>query len=159
MEITSPRRFTSGRRPYLPPPSGMAILLVLIFCIIFSAAPTAVHAAITAAPAKSDAFTPPDNFLLDCGIAASTTLPGIAFSLVIKRVASICHTKAAISKSPSGRSMPTSNSRRRCINRPKSSKATPRTPFTWPDPDGIGSGSTSPRFRTTRGISKPLNSR
>ncbi|KAL0386943.1 UNVERIFIED_CONTAM: putative receptor-like protein kinase [Sesamum radiatum] len=75
MDNTSPRRFTSGLRPYLPPPSGMAILLVL-FCIIFSVVPTAVNAAITVAPAKSDAFTPPDNFLLDCGNSSSITLPG-----------------------------------------------------------------------------------
>ncbi|KAK4424122.1 putative receptor-like protein kinase [Sesamum alatum] len=72
MDNTSPRRYKSGLCPYLPPPSGMAILLVL-FCI---AAPTVVHAAITDAPAKSHSFTPPDNILLDCGNSTSITLPG-----------------------------------------------------------------------------------
>lgn len=64
MEETPPRRLL--RRSPVP------ILLVLLSLLLFS--PTS--AAPFNAPAKSDAFTPPDNYLFDCGSPAPTTVPG-----------------------------------------------------------------------------------
>lgn len=69
MDTTPPRWL----RPS-PPSSAVAILLILSSLI-----PNAVvftNAARINAPAKSDFFTPPDNYLLDCGNSSSTTLPG-----------------------------------------------------------------------------------
>ncbi|PWA95649.1 malectin/receptor-like protein kinase family protein [Artemisia annua] len=48
----------------------MTILLLVITTIV-----TVVTAAITNNPAKSDTFKPPDNYLIDCGSSAQTTLP------------------------------------------------------------------------------------
>ncbi|PWA53445.1 malectin/receptor-like protein kinase family protein [Artemisia annua] len=48
----------------------MTILLLIITTIV-----TVVSAAITNNPAKSDTFKPPDNYLIDCGSSAQTTLP------------------------------------------------------------------------------------
>ncbi|KAL6531860.1 hypothetical protein OROMI_028223 [Orobanche minor] len=69
MENSPPRRQTSGRRR--PP----GILLVLLICLVSNAVVWSRAARINA-PAKSDSFTPPDNYLLDCGSSAATTLPG-----------------------------------------------------------------------------------
>ncbi|CAI9304036.1 unnamed protein product [Lactuca saligna] len=49
----------------------MSILLFLLF----SGTITTVSAFIATAPAKSDSFTPPDNYLIDCGSSSQTTLP------------------------------------------------------------------------------------
>ncbi|KAI3757935.1 hypothetical protein L6452_05479 [Arctium lappa] len=46
----------------------MAIFLVLFLTTTVSAIPTTT-------PVKSDSFTPPDNYLLDCGSSSQTTLP------------------------------------------------------------------------------------
>ncbi|KAL7082754.1 hypothetical protein ACP275_14G121200 [Erythranthe tilingii] len=54
------------------PPSPLAILLVLLFSLLFVSS----NAARFNAPAKSDSFSPPDNYLLDCGNSTSTTLAG-----------------------------------------------------------------------------------
>ncbi|KAH6756102.1 Malectin/receptor-like protein kinase family protein [Perilla frutescens var. hirtella] len=64
MEETPPRRLR---------PSPLPILLVLL---VLSLSPYAVVAAPINAPANSDAFTPPDNYLFDCGNPSSTTAPG-----------------------------------------------------------------------------------
>ncbi|XP_057783101.1 LOW QUALITY PROTEIN: probable receptor-like protein kinase At2g21480 [Salvia miltiorrhiza] len=48
------------------------ILLVLLLISI----PNALLAARSTPPAKSDAFTPPDNYLFDCGSPTPTTTPG-----------------------------------------------------------------------------------
>ncbi|KAL6502561.1 hypothetical protein OROHE_024566 [Orobanche hederae] len=69
MENSPPRRQTSGRRR--PP----GVLLVLLICLVSNAVVWSRAARINA-PAKSDSFTPPDNYLLDCGSSAATTLPG-----------------------------------------------------------------------------------
>ncbi|XP_017234127.1 probable receptor-like protein kinase At4g39110 [Daucus carota subsp. sativus] len=50
--------------------SSMAILVVLFS--VFIVVPSVSSAG---APAKSDSFTPPDNYLLDCGSPQQTTLP------------------------------------------------------------------------------------
>ncbi|KAL3637353.1 hypothetical protein CASFOL_019652 [Castilleja foliolosa] len=68
MENSPLWRLTSGRRR--PP----AVLLVLLS--LFSNLLQPTRAARINAPAKSDSFTPPDNYLLDCGSSAPTTLPG-----------------------------------------------------------------------------------
>lgn len=49
--------------------SSMAILAVLFYVFIVVPSVTAVGA-----PAKSDSFTPPDSYLLDCGSSQQTTL-------------------------------------------------------------------------------------
>ncbi|KAI3708091.1 hypothetical protein L2E82_37139 [Cichorium intybus] len=49
----------------------MAILLFLLF----SRTIATVSAFIATTPAKSDSFTPPDNYLIDCGSSSQTTLP------------------------------------------------------------------------------------
>ncbi|KAK6143448.1 hypothetical protein DH2020_023796 [Rehmannia glutinosa] len=71
MENTPPPRRRS------PPPSSatVTLLLVLFFCLISNDI-VSTHAARVNAPAKSDSFTPPDNYLIDCGNSGSTTLPG-----------------------------------------------------------------------------------
>ncbi|CAK9142050.1 unnamed protein product [Ilex paraguariensis] len=56
----------------IPSSSTMAILVVLFY--LFLAYPI-VSGVSTGAPAKSDTFIPLDNFLLDCGATAQTTLP------------------------------------------------------------------------------------
>lgn len=61
MDETPPRR---PRRSPVP-----ILLLVLLALTNSSAAPLN-------APAKSDAFTPPDNYLFDCGSPSPTTTPG-----------------------------------------------------------------------------------
>ncbi|GFQ07158.1 probable receptor-like protein kinase at2g21480 [Phtheirospermum japonicum] len=63
-------RLTSGRRR-LP-----AVLLVLILSLISNAVVIRTRAARINAPAKSSSFTPADNYLLDCGSSAATTVPG-----------------------------------------------------------------------------------
>ncbi|KAI3448014.1 hypothetical protein Pfo_004679 [Paulownia fortunei] len=75
MEKTPPWRLTSGLRPS---PSSAIVILLVLFCLILSSPKAVVltHAARINAPAKSDSFNPPDNYLLDCGNSASTTLPG-----------------------------------------------------------------------------------
>ncbi|KAK6121460.1 hypothetical protein DH2020_044795 [Rehmannia glutinosa] len=71
MENTPPPR----RR--LPPPSSATVtLLLVLFFSLISNDIVSTHAARVNAPAKSDSFTPPDNFLIDCGNSGSTTLPG-----------------------------------------------------------------------------------
>ncbi|KAL1558030.1 putative receptor-like protein kinase [Salvia divinorum] len=60
MEETPPRR---------PP---VAVLLVLLLILL----PNAVVSAPINAPANSGAFTPPDNYLFDCGSPTPTTIPG-----------------------------------------------------------------------------------
>ncbi|KAL6514548.1 hypothetical protein OROGR_020127 [Orobanche gracilis] len=70
MENSPPWRQTSGRRR----PPGV-LLLVLLICLVSNAVIRSRAARINA-PAKSDSFTPPDNYLLDCGSSAATTLPG-----------------------------------------------------------------------------------
>ncbi|KAL3843429.1 hypothetical protein ACJIZ3_000832 [Penstemon smallii] len=79
MENSPPRRLTSNLRPSrpLPPPSSaMAILLVLSCLLLCNPTVLLTNAARVNAPAKSDSFTPQDNYLLDCGATASTTTPG-----------------------------------------------------------------------------------
>ncbi|GKB55953.1 probable receptor-like protein kinase [Tanacetum coccineum] len=49
--------------------------ILLIITTITTIIVTIVSAAITNNPAKSDTFKPPDNYLIDCGSSAQTTLP------------------------------------------------------------------------------------
>ncbi|XP_051144129.1 probable receptor-like protein kinase At2g21480 [Andrographis paniculata] len=77
MEKTPSRRLSPGL--HLPRPSSFAAApLLVLFCSFLSNSNHVflTEAAVIGAPAKSDAFTPPDNFLLDCGSSAPTTLPG-----------------------------------------------------------------------------------
>lgn len=69
MEETPPRRLRRS-----PPP----ILLVLLSCLVLPL-PNAVvftSAAPINAPANSDSFTPPDNYLFNCGSPSPITAPG-----------------------------------------------------------------------------------
>ncbi|KAK1351753.1 Protein kinase domain-containing protein [Heracleum sosnowskyi] len=52
----------------------MAILAVLFYVFILVPSVTAVGGVGGGAPAKSDSFTPPDSYLLDCGSSQQTTL-------------------------------------------------------------------------------------
>ncbi|EPS69032.1 hypothetical protein M569_05731, partial [Genlisea aurea] len=47
-----------------------------LLLLLLSFATQTLHAALLNAPAKSDAFTPSDNILLDCGNSAGVTAPG-----------------------------------------------------------------------------------
>ncbi|PIN14031.1 Serine/threonine protein kinase [Handroanthus impetiginosus] len=71
MENTPPRRRTTVICPSPPSSSPATTLLIILFSLIL---PT--NSARINAPAKSDSFTPPDNYLLNCGNSSPTTLPG-----------------------------------------------------------------------------------
>ncbi|XP_073308562.1 probable receptor-like protein kinase At2g21480 [Primulina huaijiensis] len=73
MENTYPRRCIVYLRH---PPLSSAVAILLVLSTFVSNGFVSTHAARINAPAKSDSFTPPDNYLLDCGSSAATTLPG-----------------------------------------------------------------------------------
>ncbi|CAA0831969.1 Probable receptor-like protein kinase [Striga hermonthica] len=67
MENSAPWWLISGRRRV-----PVFLLVPLILCLIsISSMGARVNA-----PAKSDSFSPPDNYLLDCGSIGPTTVPG-----------------------------------------------------------------------------------
>ncbi|CAA0828002.1 Probable receptor-like protein kinase [Striga hermonthica] len=67
MENSAPWWLISGRRLV-----SVFLLVPLLLCLIS----TSSMGARVNAPAKSDSFSPPDNYLFDCGSTGPTTLPG-----------------------------------------------------------------------------------
>ncbi|KAK3008148.1 hypothetical protein RJ639_015127 [Escallonia herrerae] len=56
--------------------SSLMAIAVVLFCLVLTGPTTLLVTAVsTGAPAKSDSFTPQDNYLLDCGATNQTTLP------------------------------------------------------------------------------------
>lgn len=69
MEETPPRRLSRS-----PTATTLLVVLFSVFSPFFLNASVFTSAAVINAPAKSDSFTPPDNYLFDCGNPTPTTV-------------------------------------------------------------------------------------